>query len=61
MKPVSSRKGTDNEMGWGLGYRFIIDLVKFIKGKISIYSKKGEGTKVTIELASKDTGEDTEI
>jgi len=61
MKPVSSRKGTDNEMGWGLGYRFIIDLVKFIKGKISIYSKKGEGTKVTIELASKDTGDDTEI
>ena len=57
MTPVSSQKGTNNEQGWGLGYRFIIDLVKFVKGKINIQSKKGAGTKVTIELISRDINE----
>lgn len=54
MTPVTSQKGTNNELGWGLGYRFIIDLVKFVKGRINIQSKKGEGTIVTIDLVSKE-------
>ena len=48
MKAGLSKKGTENEKGWGLGYRFIIDLLAFVKGKFSISSEKGKGTTVTI-------------
>jgi signal transduction histidine kinase len=54
MKPVTSELGTNNELGWGLGYRFIIDLVKFVKGKINIKSKKGDGTIVAIDIFSRE-------
>jgi len=48
MKTVLSEKGTGNERGWGLGYRFIIDLIRFVQGKFSIQSERGKGTKVII-------------
>ncbi len=49
-KPVSSKKGTGNEKGWGLGYRFIIDLLRFVQGKFSVESTKGKGTTVAISV-----------
>lgn len=50
MKAGLSKIGTENEKGWGLGYRFIIDLLVFVKGKFSVNSEKGKGTKVTIHV-----------
>lgn len=61
LKTVSSQKGTANETGWGLGYRFIIDLLKFVHGKFSIQSTKGKGTTVTIDIDLKNIVESEEI
>ncbi len=57
MKTGLSKKGTGNEKGWGLGYRFIIDLVRFVKGKFLIESEKGKGTTVTINVSAAENGE----
>lgn len=40
----------DNKKGNGLGYLIIKDLLKTLNGKISITSKKNEGTTVSIHL-----------
>lgn len=52
MKAGLSKTGTENEKGWGLGYRFIIDLLAFVNGKFSISSEKGKGTNVTIHVSN---------
>lgn len=52
MKTGSSEKGTNNEKGWGLGYSFIIAMIKIVQGSFSIESAKGKGTKVMIEFPS---------
>jgi signal transduction histidine kinase len=51
---VTSEKGTSDEKGWGLGYKFIISLIRFINGTLFIQSKKDEGTKVTIHILCAD-------
>lgn len=50
MKTGYSEKGTHNEEGWGLGYSFIIAMMKLVHGRFSIESTKGKGTKVMIEF-----------
>lgn len=61
LQPVSSQKGTAKEIGWGLGYRFIIDLLKFVHGKFSIESEKGKGTTVIIDINLKNIVETEEV
>ncbi len=46
---ISSTK-VDNRKGNGLGYLIIKDLLKIIRGNLSIQSDKGKGTTVTIRL-----------
>ena len=50
MIAVRPMRGTEKEIGWGLGYMLIIDLVKFVHGKLFVESKRGEGTTVTISF-----------
>ena len=50
MQVVKSASGTDNETGWGLGYRLIIDLLEISNGRLVVRSEKGQGTTVTIFL-----------
>jgi signal transduction histidine kinase len=50
MEPVTSEPGTHEEVGWGLGYRLILEMLRLTKGKIHIESKPDKGTSVTITL-----------
>jgi signal transduction histidine kinase len=50
LQPVSSKTGTHEEYGWGLGYRLIIDLLRLCQGSVHIESQVGQGTAVTIVL-----------
>ena len=45
-----SRKGTDGETGSGFGLVLCSDIMKKLNGKISIESKEGAGTTVTITI-----------
>lgn len=47
---IISSANVDNRKGNGLGYLIIKDLLKIIKGSLSIQSEKGKGTRVTIRL-----------
>jgi signal transduction histidine kinase len=47
---IISSANVDNRKGNGLGYLIIKDLLKIIKGSLSIQSGKGKGTTVTIRL-----------
>lgn len=49
-EPVNSKTGTNEEPGWGLGYRLIMDMLRLCDGKIHIASRIQEGTSVTIVL-----------
>jgi signal transduction histidine kinase len=50
MQPTGSSAGTVKETGWGMGYVFIIDLIRFSSGSLQVSSTEGEGTVVTIGL-----------
>ncbi len=50
LKPVASKKGTEQESGWGMGYILIIDLLHFANGKLHIGSKPAAGTEVSFSL-----------
>jgi signal transduction histidine kinase len=52
LQPINSSNGTRQEKGWGLGYKVIIDLLKFSKGTMQIASQLNEGTEVVIKLPS---------
>ena len=54
------KSGASNDTGWGLGYRLIVDLLKFIHGESWVESTKGKGTTVTIDIALKDDIEEEE-
>jgi signal transduction histidine kinase len=45
---IISSANVDNRKGNGLGYLIIKDLLKIIRGRLSIQSEKGRGTKVTV-------------
>lgn len=45
-----SRKGTDGELGTGLGLIVCYEIMKKLNGNITIKSKEGSGTVVTLEL-----------
>lgn len=45
-----SRKGTDGELGTGLGLIVCYEIMKKLNGSITIKSKEGSGTVVTLEL-----------
>ncbi|MBS1604082.1 MAG: hypothetical protein JST42_15545 [Bacteroidetes bacterium] len=45
---IISSANVDNRKGNGLGYLIIKDLLKIIRGRLSIQSEKGKGTKVTV-------------
>ena len=45
---IISSANVDNRKGNGLGYLIIKDLLKIIRGRLSIQSDKGKGTKVTV-------------
>jgi signal transduction histidine kinase len=47
---IISSANVDNRKGNGLGYLIIKDLLKIIRGTLSIQSEKGKGTSVTIRL-----------
>ncbi len=47
---IISSANVDNRKGNGLGYLIIKDLLKIIRGSLSIQSEKGRGTRVTIRL-----------
>lgn len=51
-QPIISSPGTLKEKGWGMGYKMIMDLLKFSKGTLHVKSKLNEGTEVTIRLFS---------
>lgn len=51
-QPIISSPGTFKEKGWGMGYKMIIDLLKFSDGKLRVKSKLNEGTEVIIKLFS---------
>ncbi len=51
-QPIYSSPGTLKEKGWGMGYKMIIDLLKFSEGTLNVKSKLNEGTEVTIKLFS---------
>ncbi len=50
MRAVNSRKGTNKEAGWGLGYRLIIDLLRLCAGTLHVDSAEGHGTSIRITL-----------
>ncbi len=50
MRAVNSRKGTNKEAGWGLGYRLIIDLLRLCGGTLNVKSAEGQGTSIRITL-----------
>ncbi len=43
-------KGTDHEIGTGLGLHLVQELIRSNKGKISVFSEKGQGTQFTISI-----------
>lgn len=43
-------RGTNNEQGSGLGLHIIKEMTEQNKGKVSIESKEGEGTKISISI-----------
>jgi len=45
---IISSANVDNRKGNGLGYLIIKDLLKIIRGRVSIQSEKGKGTRVTV-------------
>ena len=47
---IISSANVDNRKGNGLGYLIIKDLLKIIRGNLSIKSEKGRGTKVTVRI-----------
>lgn len=49
-EPVNSMTGTNEEPGWGLGYRLIIDMLRLCNGRIHITSLPAQGTSVTVLL-----------
>jgi signal transduction histidine kinase len=50
---IISSANVDNRKGNGLGYLIVKDLLKIIRGKISIRSEKGAGTQITIMLPAR--------
>ncbi len=52
LQPILSSPGTLQEKGWGMGYKMIIDLLKFSNGTLYVKSKINEGTEVIIKLFS---------
>jgi len=48
--PLDSNPGTNMELGWGLGYIIIIDLIKFAKGSLHVESILEQGTAVNVKL-----------
>jgi len=45
---IISSANVDNRKGNGLGYLIIKDLLKIIRGRLSIQSEKGRGTKISV-------------
>ena len=52
LHPILSTPGTHKEKGWGMGYKVIMDLLKFSKGILHIESRLNMGTTVFIKLPS---------
>lgn len=50
LRAVSHSSGTDNETGWGLGYKVIIELINASNGELHVSSQPGMGTKVKITI-----------
>jgi CheY-like chemotaxis protein/anti-sigma regulatory factor (Ser/Thr protein kinase) len=51
---AKSTLGTNNEKGYGLGFKIIKDYVEKSDGKLIVESKPGEGTSVSVVLKSSD-------
>ena len=47
---AESTKGTDQERGFGFGFKLAKHLIESMSGSLHIDSKKGEGTKVVVTL-----------
>ena len=47
------KSGTAREVGWGLGYQIIFDLLTLLKGSLQINSIPGEGTEIHIVIPVK--------
>jgi anti-sigma regulatory factor (Ser/Thr protein kinase) len=55
LQPVFSTLGTGKEKGWGLGYKVIMDMLKFTGGTLHVKSKVNEGTEVIVKMPCGDT------
>ena len=49
-EPVDSNIGTNEETGWGIGYRLILEMLRLSRGKMQVESARGHGTSITILL-----------
>jgi len=52
---ISSKNGTDNEKGTGLGLTLCKEIIQAHKGNISIESELGKGSKFTVMFPKKNT------
>lgn len=51
--PSEVKSGTAREVGWGLGYQIIFDLLAMLKGTLQVNSIPGEGTEIHILIPVK--------
>lgn len=49
-KNITSTSGTEDEAGYGFGFRIVLDYVNKNKGDLKIDSKIGEGTTISVSL-----------
>ena len=50
LQSIRSTPGTSKEKGWGMGYKVIIEMLKFTGGALLVNSRLNEGTEVIINL-----------
>jgi signal transduction histidine kinase/ligand-binding sensor domain-containing protein len=52
------KSGTALEMGWGLGYQIIFDLLSILNGSLHVQSSPGNGTAIELNIPLKDAHPD---
>ena len=55
LQPIRSTLGTSEEKGWGMGYKVIIEMLKFTGGALLVNSRLNEGTEVIINLPCRES------
>ena len=55
LQPLRPTPGTSKEKGWGMGYKVIIEMLKFTGGALLVNSRLNEGTEVIINLPCRES------